>query len=46
MMRGIPHELALAGLREISATVAAIFTQASGTGPTMADTGVLFNSTL
>ena len=44
-LRAYPSELARAALRELSATIAAIFTQASGTGPTMADTGVLFNST-
>ena len=44
-LRSIPRELANAGLREISALVAAMFTQASGAGPTMADTGALFNST-
>jgi len=40
-----PRELAIAGLRKVSELVAGIFTQASGTGPTMADTGVLFNAT-
>jgi hypothetical protein len=40
-----PRELAAAGLRKISALVAAIFTANSGTGPTMADTGALFNAT-
>jgi hypothetical protein len=40
-----PRELAAAGLRKISALVAAIFTDNSGVGPTMADTGALFNST-
>jgi hypothetical protein len=44
-LRAIPRELANAGLREISAAVAAIFTAASGAGPTMADTGALFNAT-
>jgi len=44
-LRAYPGELASAGLRKISALVAAIFTQASGVGPTMADTGALFNST-
>src|SRR5512141_884136 len=43
-LRQIPRELANAGLREISSLVAAIFTQASGAGPTMADTGALFNA--
>ena len=40
-----PRELAAAGLRKISALVAAIFTDNSGVGPTMADTGALFNAT-
>ena len=40
-----PRELAAAGLRKISALVAAIFTANSAIGPTMADTGALFNAT-
>ena len=40
-----PRELAAAGLRKISALVAAIFTDNAGVGPTMADTGALFNAT-
>jgi hypothetical protein len=44
-LRQIPQELAFAALREISALVAAIFTDNSGVGPTLADTGALFNST-
>ena len=44
-LRQIPRELAYAGLREISALVAAVFTDNSGVGPTLADTGALFNST-
>jgi hypothetical protein len=40
-----PRELAAAGLRKISALVSALFTANSGVGPTMADTGALFNST-
>jgi hypothetical protein len=40
-----PRELAAAGLRKISALVAAIFTANAAVGPTMADTGALFNST-
>ncbi len=40
-----PREMAAAGLRKISALVAAIFTGSAGTGPTMADTGKLFNAT-
>lgn len=41
----MPRELALAGMRLISELVAAIFTVNSGAGPTMTDTGALFNST-
>jgi hypothetical protein len=44
-LRAIPRELANAGLRNISSLVAAIFTTAAGAGPTMADTGALFNAT-
>lgn len=44
-LRAIPNELANAGIRNVSALVAAIFTTASGTGPTLADGGVLFNNT-
>ena len=40
-----PRELAAAGLRKISALVAAIFTSNAAIGPTMADTGALFNAT-
>lgn len=40
-----PNELAKAGIRNISEQVAAIFTANSGVGPTMADTGALFNAT-
>lgn len=40
-----PRELAAAGLRKISALVAAIFTDNAGIGPTMADGGALFNNT-
>jgi hypothetical protein len=40
-----PNELASAGIRKISSLVAAIFTANAGVGPTMADTGALFNST-
>jgi hypothetical protein len=39
------RELANAGLRKLSALVAAIFTDNSGVGPTLADTGALFNAT-
>jgi hypothetical protein len=41
----MPREVALAGIRNVSEQVAAIFTQASGAGPTMTDGGALFNST-
>jgi len=40
-----PRELAAAGLRKISALVAAIFTANTAVGPTMADGGALFNAT-
>jgi hypothetical protein len=40
-----PRELAAAGLRKISSLVAAIFTANSNVGPTMKDTGALFNAT-
>jgi hypothetical protein len=44
-LRQVPRELAFAGLREISALVAALFTDATGTGPLLADGGRLFNAT-
>lgn len=40
-----PREAALAGIRNISEQVAAIFTNNSGAGPTLADAGALFNAT-
>jgi len=40
-----PRELANAALRNISKQVAAVFTSNSAVGPTMADTGALFNAT-
>ena len=40
-----PQELANAALRKISGLVAAIFTDNSDVGPTLADTGALFNAT-
>jgi hypothetical protein len=40
-----PRELANAALRNISSLVAAVFTANAGIGPTMADTGALFNAT-
>ena len=45
-LRAYPRELAAAGLRKISALVAAVFTANSGVGPTLADTGALFNDTV
>jgi len=44
-LRQYSVELGNAAMRNISEQVAAIFTQASGAGPTMADGGALFNST-
>ena len=40
-----PRELAKAGIRRVSGLVAAVFTANSAVGPTMADTGALFNAT-
>jgi len=39
-----PRELAAAGLRKISSLVAAIFSANAGVGPTLSDTGALFNA--
>jgi len=44
-LRAYPVELANAALRRISGLCAAVFTDNSGIGPTMADTGALFNAT-
>ena len=44
-LRAYPRELAAAGLRKISSLVAAVFTDNSGVGPTLADGGALFNAT-
>ena len=44
-LRAIPRELASAALRRLSGLVAAIFTDNSGVGPSLADGGALFNST-
>lgn len=44
-LRAIPRELANSAMRNISAQCAAIFSASSYTGPTLADTGVLFNAT-
>jgi len=43
--RRMPSEVALAGMRNISEQVAAIFTQNAAAGPVMTDGGALFNST-
>jgi hypothetical protein len=40
-----PRELAKAGIRKVSSLVAAVFTDNSDIGPTLADTGALFNAT-
>jgi hypothetical protein len=40
-----PRELAAAGIRRLSKLIAAVFTDNSGVGPTMADGGALFNAT-
>jgi len=44
-LRQYPRELAKAGMRKISQLVAEVFSANSGVGPTMADTGALFNAT-
>jgi len=44
-LKAYGQELANSGLRKISKLCAAIFTDNSGIGPTMADTGALFNTT-
>jgi hypothetical protein len=44
-LKAYPRELASASIRKISALVAALFSDSSGAGPTMADTGALFNNT-
>lgn len=44
-LRAYTRELASAGMRNISSLVSAIFTANAGIGPTMADTGALFNAT-
>jgi hypothetical protein len=44
-LRQYPLELAKAGIRRISALVAEVFTANSSVGPTLADTGALFNNT-
>ena len=44
-LKAYASELGNAARRKISALVAGIFTAAAGVGPTMADTGALFNNT-
>jgi len=44
-LSAVPRELANAGLRNISALVAALFSANAGAGPLMADGGRLFNAT-
>jgi len=41
----MPREAALAGIRNVSEQVAAVFSANSGAGPTMSDGGALFNAT-
>lgn len=43
-LAGVPRELASASIRNISSLVAAVFSANAGAGPTMADTGALFNA--
>lgn len=42
----MPNEAGLAGIRNVSEKVAEIFTQNSGAGPVLSDTGNLFNATV
>jgi hypothetical protein len=44
-LKAYARELGSAGIRKISGLVAAIFSSNAGVGPTMADTGALFNNT-
>jgi hypothetical protein len=44
-LKAYARELGSAGLRKISELVSEIFTDNAGVGPTMADTGALFNAT-
>jgi len=41
----LPDEVAMGGMRNISERVATLFSQSSGAGPTLSDTGALFNAT-
>jgi hypothetical protein len=45
-LKEYPKQLAAAGLRNVSAQVAGIFTANAGAGPNMADGGALFNATV
>ena len=45
-LKAYARELGSAGLRKISSLVSEIFTANAGIGPTMADTGALFNNTV
>jgi hypothetical protein len=44
-LKAYARELGSAGIRKISGLVAEVFTDNAGVGPTMADTGALFNNT-
>lgn len=44
-LRSYARELASAGMRKISKLVSQVFTANAGVGPTMVDTGALFNTT-
>ena len=44
-LRQYPIELANAGIRNLSGLIAAVFTDNAGVGPSMADSGALFNAT-
>ena len=44
-VRAIPSKIGLAAWRTVSALVSALFTDNAGIGPTLADTGALFNAT-
>ena len=44
-VRSIPRKIGLAAYRTVSTLVSALFTANAGIGPTLADTGALFNAT-
>lgn len=44
-LRQAPRDVAMAAMRDISEQVAGMFTANNGVGPTLADTGALFNAT-